>query len=341
MTAKRFIIASLLVIIIVSMTGCKQPPAVSTLDLITSNETTPSYFEGYTEEEGFRAFQELDSKYLLNHNLDLAAVETFDFILENPTLTKIWNLTIGTYEFYPEYDIVAAHSASAAFDMWYSDQIKNGSEPLSDICLLSYDELLDICENYYSKAPYIYIKIDRDADRSNYSCIYKNEEIICFDIEYLFDMPNMLMPSYLNKNNIAMLVLGYHDMLSGGYDYIYRKIPDADALLTDDMPIIIKDVTESLANLEKDDIIDYFYDFYKNDLTDEAALPDFQSYLKDKCLSYRGYDTIDKFHPVASDTIPQDILDKHVIYASYSYTENPSINYLDFYYYAFGEYSKK
>lgn len=271
-------------------------------ELPNNEEDVSSIDYSYYFNEAINAVIQLDEEKMKLYLCE----EEYSALMElknNKEAYELWQHTVGNLTYLPSADCWYGRPMNLVYAMWYEDQIKANATLKDEVGLLSYNELVNIYNEYYDKVPLVvdycgepyefymedgYIKFEMGAPMLSMG-VSSLDELMSEDSYFPDDDSD---PIYMN--NLWELVLGWTaDHFDwGNYNKIFEdneykllesfQKKDLDAV----MEIIDADANawkDKLSSAQKD------YDKYMKNADAKAAL---QKFMSDHVTFYRTYEDI-------------------------------------------------
>ena len=120
---------------------------------LPNNEEDVEYYDvNYYFNEAFNAVIKLDEEGMKLY-LDEEEYEGMMKIKNDPQAKALWEHTVGNVSYLPSARAVYLRPAHLTYSMWYMDQIKDNKKIPDSVGALSYDDLVEIYNEYYDKTP--------------------------------------------------------------------------------------------------------------------------------------------------------------------------------------------
>ncbi len=358
------------------ISGCKSPTSndtsnVNELQLMTlpdeeSTDSNESSSIRMTSEEirndlaiALNGFFALDENIISSYDTDSEYTNSLlNYILTDERALSLWKDTIGTFHYYPDIDMIVGKDVNTVFAMWYNDCRVNDPaqvENITDTRDLTYNQVMQIYNDYYASAPYVCIspywemctmpKPSSDAYTINdpYEMfLYIEETDSGIKIDYssiigLFDssyeITALTYNNKLNQDNFpySFMVTGFHDSMLAGPDMITHKFPDYDKLVNLDLNSLIKITGNENSYKADSTLIATYKDYILNDTYHDKI----QKYLDDNCIIYPSFNNIillrkivpsTEIWPYKADESTINALSDLTLYSQYTWDEMTTIS---------------
>lgn len=267
---------------------------------LPDNEEDVDYVDvNYYFNEAINAVIQLDEENMKLY-LDEEECAAILRIKGNKEALALWQHTVGNMTFMPSLRAWYGRPMNLVYALWYQDQIQNNKTIPDNVAQLSYDDLVDIYNEYYDKVPLVV------ENCSSYEDFYIQDGYIKFemgspmmllglsDLSELLDEDMYYGDREGSKRNdfLHELVMGWTPHQEEWVDFEYIR-EDGEYVLLDALLALDIDAAEAIIDSaenpweDEDDAEDY-----NTYIKTPAAKEAFKNYLKDYVQVYRTHDEV-------------------------------------------------